>query len=119
MLVSEDLQCSPAATMALVHAFLGVEDIAPPTLEEEFNRTRGKHVPRPLARTVRRLPGGRALARLGPRPVQRLVSIRLDTSLADISPGFEERLRDLLGDDVRGSVPTLATASTAGISRNR
>jgi hypothetical protein len=105
--------------MALVHAFLGVEDIAPPTLEEEFNRTKGKHVPRPLARTARRLPGGRALARLVPRPVQRLVSIRLDTSLANISPGFEERLRDLLATTPAGSVPTLAAASTAGISRDR
>jgi hypothetical protein len=101
VIVSEDLKRSRAATMALVHAFLGVEDIPPPTLEEEFNKTTGKQVPRPLARTVRRLPGGRAFARLVPRPVQRLGSTRLDTSLADISPAFEERLRDLLRDDVR------------------
>jgi Sulfotransferase domain len=101
VITSEDLQRQRAATMRVVHAFLGVDDVAPATLSEEFNRTEGKRMLRPVARRLRRLPGARGVARLAPGASRRMGTRPLDTTRAAISPTFDEQLRQLLGDDVR------------------
>lgn len=101
VITSEDLQRQRVATMRVVHAFLGVDDVAPATLSEEFNRTEGKRMLRPVARRLRRLPGARGVARLAPGASRRMGTRPLDTTRAAISPAFDEQLRQLLGDDVR------------------
>jgi len=101
VVTSEDLRRKRAATMRVVHEFLGVDDAAPATLIDEFNQTEGKRMLRPLARRVRRLPGARAGARLVPGVSRWLGTRPLDPGRAEISPSFERRLRDLLRDDVR------------------
>jgi Sulfotransferase domain len=101
VVTSEDLRWQRAATMQVVHAFLGVDDVAPATLTDEFNRTEGKRMLRPVARRLRRLPTARAVARLAPG-ASRLVGTRpLDPVRADISPTFDEQLRELLRSDVQ------------------
>jgi hypothetical protein len=87
--------------MRVVHAFLGVDDLAPATLTDEFNRTEGKRMLRPVARRLRRLPGARAAARLAPGASRRIGTRPLDPTRAEISPAFDERLRELLRGDVQ------------------
>ncbi len=101
VVTSEDLRRNRAATMRVVHEFLGVDDVAPATLTDEFNRTEGKRMLRPLARRLRHLPGARAGARLVPGVSRWLGTRPLDPERAEISPAFERQLRDLLRDDVR------------------
>ena len=100
VVTSEDLRRKRAATMRVVHEFLGVDDVAPAALTDEFNRTEGKRMLRPLARRLRRLPGARAGARLVPGVSRWLGTTPLDPARAEISPAFEQQLRDLLRDDV-------------------
>jgi Sulfotransferase domain len=101
VITSEDLKRQRAATMGVVHRFLGVDDLAPASLGDEFNRTEGKRMLRPLARRLRDVPAVRAAARLAPGASRRLGTRPLDQTRAEISPAFEERLRALLYDDVR------------------
>jgi hypothetical protein len=102
VITSEDLKEQRAATLSRIHAFLGVDDVPPSTLSEEFNRTEGQRMARPLAQRIRRLPGAKAAARLVPGPTTRLLGTRpLDANRAALSPAFEEHLRSLLRDDVR------------------
>ena len=101
VITSEDLKRRRAATMRVVHSFLGVDDLAPPTLDDEFNRTEGQRMLRPLARRVRRLPGARAVARLAPGPSKWIGTRPMDPDRAELSAAFERRLRALLRDDVR------------------
>jgi len=101
VVTTEDLRRKRAATMRVVHAFLGVDDVAPAALTDEFNRTEGKRMLRPLARRLRHLPGARAGARLVPGVSRWLGTTPLDPGRAEISPAFEQQLRDLLRDDVR------------------
>jgi len=90
-----------AATMRVVHEFLGVEDVPPATLAGEFNRTEGARMLRPLARRLRRVPGARPLARLAPGVSRWMGTRPIDQTRAELSPAFERHLRDLLQDDVR------------------
>jgi hypothetical protein len=101
VITSEDLKRRRAATMRVVHGFLGVDDITPATLTDEFNRTEGKRMLRPVARRLRRLPGTRAVARLAPGASRRMGTRSLDSTRAEISPAFDEQLRELLRDDVQ------------------
>ena len=101
VITSEDLKHDRAATMRIVHGFLGVEDVTPAALTDEFNRSEGQRVLRPLARRVRRLPGARAIGRLAPGASKRIGTRPLDVSRGELPPAFEEQLRDLLRDDVR------------------
>jgi len=101
VVTTEDLRRKRAATMRVVHEFLGVDDVAPAALTDEFNRTEGKRILRPLARRLRQLPGARAGARLMPGVSRWLGTTPLDPGRAEISPAFEQQLRDLLRDDVR------------------
>jgi sulfotransferase family protein len=101
VITSEDLKRHRAATMRVVHAFLDVEDVAPATLLDEFNRTDGKRMLRPLARRFRRLPGAKAVARVAPGASRWMGTRPLDPTRAEISPAFDDQLRALLRDDVR------------------
>jgi Sulfotransferase domain len=101
VITSEDLKRRRAAIMRVVHSFLGVDDLTPPTLDDEFNRTEGQRMLRPLARRVRRLPGARAVARLAPGPSKWIGTRPMDPDRAELSAAFERRLRALLRDDVR------------------
>lgn len=101
IITSEDLKRRRAATMGVVHRFLGVDDLAPATLGDEFNRTEGQRMLRPLTRRLRSVPGARAVARLAPEALRRMGTRRLDPGRAEISSAFEEQLRALLCDDVR------------------
>jgi hypothetical protein len=101
VITSEDLKRRRAATMAVVHRFLGVDDQAPATLGDEFNRTEGQRMLRPLARRLRSVPGAGAVARLAPGASRRLGTRPVDPTRAELSPAFEEQLRVLLRDDVR------------------
>jgi hypothetical protein len=101
VVTTEDLRRKRAATMRVVHEFLGVDEVAPADLTDEFNRTEGKRMLRPLARRLRHLPGARAGARLVPGVSRWLGTTPLDPGRAEISPAFEQQLRDLLRDDVQ------------------
>ena len=101
VITSEDLKHDRAATMRVLHRFLGVEDVTPAALTDEFNRSEGQRVLRPLARKVKRLPGARAVGRLAPGASRRIGTRPLDLSRAELSPAFQQRLRALLRDDVR------------------
>jgi hypothetical protein len=101
VITSEDLKHDRAATMRVVHGFLGVEDITLASLTDELNRSEGQRVLRPLAWRVRRLPGARAVGRLAPGASRRIGTRPLDLSRAELSADFEDRLRALLRDDVR------------------
>jgi hypothetical protein len=101
VITSEDLKHDRAATMRVVHRFLGVEDVTPAALTDEFNRSEGQRVLRPLARKVKRLPGARAVGRRAPGAIRRIGRRPLDLSRAELSPAFEQRLRALLRDDMR------------------
>jgi hypothetical protein len=101
VIISEDLKRQRAATMRVVHTFLGVDDIAPAALADEFNRTEGKRMLRPVARRLRRLPGASTVARLAPGASRRLGTRPLDLTRAEISPAFDRQLRELLRPDVQ------------------
>jgi hypothetical protein len=101
VITSEDLKHDRAATMQVVHGFLGVEDITLASVTDELNRSEGQRVLRPLAWRVRRLPGARAVGRLAPEASRRIGTRPLDLSRAELSADFEDRLRALLRDDVR------------------
>jgi Sulfotransferase domain len=101
VITSEQLKRQRTATMRVVHDFLGVDDVAPATLADEYNRTEGQRVLRPLARRLRRLPGAREVARVAPGVSRRMGTRPLDPALADISLAFDQQLRELLRDDVR------------------
>ena len=98
---SEELKQDRAAALSRVHAFLGVDDLPPSTLSEEFNRIEGQRIVRPMARRLRRLPGARSVARHAPGPVRRLGSRPLDPNRGALSPAFEAELRGLLRDDMQ------------------
>jgi hypothetical protein len=101
VLAAEDLRERRAATLSRVHAFLGVEDLTPSTVTEEFNRMDRQRSVRPVALRLRRLPGVKAVARLAPAPARRLATRPLDPARGAISPTFEDHLRGLLRDDLR------------------
>lgn len=101
VITSEELKERRVATLARVHAFLGVDHVVAPTLAQEFNRMDGQRMLRPTAGRLRRLPGVRAAARLAPERVRRLGTRPLDPNRGTLSPAFEDHLRDLLRDDVR------------------
>jgi Sulfotransferase family len=101
VITSEDLKHHRAATMRVVHSFLGVEDVTPAALADEFNRSEGQRVLRPLARRVRRLPGAKAVGRLAPGAFRGMGTTPLDLARAELSDAFEDQLRALLRDDVR------------------
>jgi Sulfotransferase domain len=101
VITSEELRRQRAATMRVVHGFLGADDVAPATLADEYNRTEGQRMFRPLARRLRRLPGARGVARAAPGVSRRMGTRPLDPAWAEISPAFDQQLRELLRDDVR------------------
>jgi Sulfotransferase domain len=101
VITSEELKRHRAATMRVVHGFLGVDDVAPATLADEYNRTEGQRMLRPLARRLRRLPGARGVARVAPGASRWMGTRPLDPTRAEISPAFDQQLRELLRDDVR------------------
>jgi hypothetical protein len=106
VIVSEELRERRAATMRKVFGFLGVDDAwEASVLQQEFHRTPDKRVRRPIAQTVRRVPGVRALTRFAPRSLKELdrrLTIRQTMPKSvSISGDLRAHLELLFRDDVR------------------
>jgi Sulfotransferase domain len=105
---SEDLRADRGATMARVHAFVGVTprpDL--PVHDQELNAIAGKSTPGLALRVGRRLPGASRLRLLAPGPVtaaERLLGRTrqpVDPRLGAVSAALRARLLDELGDTAR------------------
>lgn len=118
VLLFEDLQRDPAATMKTLCVHLGVDsNFAPPNLGQRFNQTRPVRSPR-LRRVMLRLhlwrtaPSiARLLDRLNERSTYRPMSPELREELLELYTPDNARLADLLGRDLSawssGGVSTL------------
>lgn len=105
LVTSEDLQRAPAATLATVFAFLGVEQGWEPAPVPDRTNTTGEVYLR--GERVARLRGSawyRAAARLTPAPLRRfhhrLTTTKMTTATLELSAELEERIRDQLRPDV-------------------
>jgi hypothetical protein len=103
---SEDLRGARRATLRRVYGFLGVDEgWESPVLAREYHRTAEWRVPRPSLESVRGSRSYRALSRLAPRSVKKvvrpLITRKAGQRAPEIPDDLRKRLADILTEDVR------------------
>lgn len=104
---SEDLLRERRSTLRRIFRFLHVNETFwdPAVMASEYYETSEKRVPRPIVHRVRHVRSARWLARHSPSVLamfgRRIATHRVDIDAGSLEPRTEERVRELLRDDVQ------------------